>query len=189
MWGGPGFDETEKSMGNDLQRLAAAYHEAGHAAMAYEVGWWVNHEGVEIDRRQYTGLQLKSINYTLRNRAMVNCAGWASEHLRHGRGNQSRDDEHLSYVIYEVRGGDPEEIEFLGDDADTFVALLEALPEASDDDLIVEFRRYEEAAREILSDPEIWTCVTRIATALVEKGALNQNEIEGLLYPSNQDAL
>ena len=38
------------------QRHAAAYHEAAHAVMAFYLGGWVNDEGVEIDERQYCGL-------------------------------------------------------------------------------------------------------------------------------------
>ena len=37
------------------QRHAAAYHEAGQAVMAFYLGRWVNHEGVEIDERRYCG--------------------------------------------------------------------------------------------------------------------------------------
>jgi hypothetical protein len=32
-----------------------AYHEAGQAVMAFYLGRWVNHEGVEIDERRYCG--------------------------------------------------------------------------------------------------------------------------------------
>jgi hypothetical protein len=60
----------------DLQR--AAYHEAANAVIAYEVGWWINDEGVQIDERQYTGLRHRRFDDTTDSDVIVSLAGWPS---------------------------------------------------------------------------------------------------------------
>jgi hypothetical protein len=75
---------------DELQRHASACHEAAHAVVAYNVGFWVNDEGVEIDDRQYTGYRLREIDNTTWRRLNVALAGWIGEHLWYGKGNQLR---------------------------------------------------------------------------------------------------
>ena len=94
-----------------LQRRAAAYHEAGHAVVAYLVGWWVNDEGVEIDDRQYTGLRCYVQDHNIPGRALICLAGRLAEYkwLRQpGRCRYSDDD--LQSIIDDIRY-DQEEVE------------------------------------------------------------------------------
>jgi hypothetical protein len=59
-------------------RVSGAYHEAAHAVVAYFVGWWVNHEGVEIDAREY---HWRPASGHLRDRAVL-CLGVLSRLAR-----------------------------------------------------------------------------------------------------------
>jgi hypothetical protein len=61
---------------DDRQRQAA-WHEAGHAIVAFRFSRWINHEGIEIDRRPYSGLWRTPTSDTERAGVMIACAGWS----------------------------------------------------------------------------------------------------------------
>src|SRR4051812_3082716 len=73
-----------------LLLTTAAYHETGHAVMAYCFGWWVNYHGVEIEgygkseqewlgQRDYCGLRHTNRTDSVEANVCVNCAGRVSD--------------------------------------------------------------------------------------------------------------
>ncbi len=168
-------------MDDDFHRRASAYHEAGHSVVAYSVGWWVSIKGVEIDRRQYTGLRKYSFHNDARRNAMVGCAGWLAEHRWHGRASKFRPDEDLEFSLDEARY----EAEAIndGDDEGTFREMLKEFPDKSDDELISMFREFEHWTWETISEDSVWQSVVRVAEALITKGSLTAAEVETLLAP------
>ena len=130
------------------QRHAAAYHEAGHAVMAFYLGGWVNDEGVEIDERRYCGLGFPfGHDAQAKERFLLLCdlAGWRAEHLWHGKGS-SRDgypDEELFAVLEDRRQGWDD---YDGDDADAVDAMIKVWPAATDDELAQRYTDYSERA-------------------------------------------
>src|SRR5689334_18103473 len=95
----------------EVQRRATAYHEAAHAVVGCEVGWWITPEGIEIGEREYTGLRCWSEDLTGRNLALVSLAGWNAEHKWHGLGQEILNDEELIDILSDVRDGvDEDEI-------------------------------------------------------------------------------
>jgi hypothetical protein len=91
-------------MDDDLQRAAAAYHEAGHAVIAVFLGFDISPEGVEIDERQYTGT--RAYIYHLGGMAPYHqisvyqyLAGWLAEWHWHRLGVQYRSEEDIDVII------------------------------------------------------------------------------------------
>ncbi len=170
------------------QRRHAAFHEAAHAVLAYWFGWRVNYESVCImsyglprvpdGGQDYTGMRCELWAYTLRARACVNAAGWLAETIIKPE-LSVRDDDDLSWAINEVRWQDESEDE--GDHQSTFRALIGTHPDMSDEELIRAFRRYDAETLAILSRPEVWQSIQRVADALLTKGRLSGPEVEECL--------
>jgi hypothetical protein len=164
------------------QRETTARHEAAHAIVAYHYGWWVNHEGVEIDERQYTGLRRRQFENTEEARVCINQAGWLAEVLwpeNVGKA-EPRKDEDLRSVLDDLYW---DEVEFDegSDDLDTFVTLKESLPDATDDELLAAYRVYEAKTLALLKEPKVWNAVEAVAVALCQKGKLEAEEITEIL--------
>ncbi len=158
---------------------AASYHEAGHAVMAYQYGWWVNHEGVEVERRQYTGLRCHGFAKSPTQEIPISLAGWLSEHRFHGLGGRFRKDEDLQNILDALEWPDDDEDE--SDDAAVFRLIKDMYPDDSDGDLIARYREWEQEVWGWLGDAELWTKVERVAESLWQHKKLTAKQVEQLI--------
>jgi hypothetical protein len=165
----------------NVRRTAAAYHEAGHAVVAYWFGWWLNDEGVEIDDRWYTGCRKLVLDNTVEAQICQAMAGWLSEHKWHGLGSDYFGDENALYGLYLARNynpHDPDDFEFeeAGDIADIALMLYEADSEITDEEFLKALAPYRERARKILDEAEVWRAIEKLAAALLASGKLSDEE-------------
>ena len=170
----------------DLVRNAPAYHEAGHAVIGVQYGWKVNHEGVEIIEREYTGMRRLVLLDTTEASVVISLAGWASEYKYHSLGFKSHDDDELLSLISDIRYWE-QDSENHGDGHDAFIALLDESPNANDNELIHQYRYYENICIGHLEKQRIWQAVERVAQGLIEKGKLNAEEVEQLIWEYNSE--
>ena len=157
------------------------------------LGGIVNHEGVEIDARQYCGSRffIDPDDLDARERVSVlnSLAGWRAEHSWHGRGERDRTQDDLECSIYEARAAVDGEwtLDEGGDDASAFIEMLRRTPDASDDVLIARYSDYSELCHRVISEPEVWCAIELLAVALVESGKLDSahviQAIGGSTYP------
>jgi len=63
-----------------------------------------------------------------------------------------------------------------GDDAATFARMLTDTPEASDKELIRQYRKYEAKTCKLLDRPEVWGSVERLAARLLRTGKVAAEE-------------
>lgn len=141
------------------QRVASAWHEAGHAVMALYLGGWIDAGGVEIDERQNCSCTfVAGLDALASERVTVlSClAGWRSEHLWH------------EGEILDAH---------LGDDARALSAMRETRPEATEDELMQRYADYAKQCDTILRKPEVWDAVERIAEKLIECGRLSMADV------------
>jgi hypothetical protein len=161
-----------------LQRLHSAHHEAAHAVVGAYFGWRVNYEGIEIEgigegRRDYTGQCCYIEDQTLEAVACVNCAGWLAEiRLTPDRAKRRSDDELLNEIA-EVRCGEVWDAE---DDSETFARILKDHFDATDEELIFQYRKYEKQTAALLEKEEIWGTIEELARMLLECGKLSEDE-------------
>ena len=164
-------------------RWHSAYHEAAHAVIAYHFGWWVNHEDVEIDDRQYCGLRRRVLDDTEQAAVCVSLAGWGAEMRLAPDLATSKSDDDLIFWLRDVRRGNPDE----SDDADVFQRLMQTRPNASNEDLLAVYRSYEAETATLLSRADVWESIERVAHALLESGKLSGEQVEVLLVAGVKD--
>ena len=170
-----------KQITHEQIREATAYHEAGHAVIAVTCGWSVNHEGVEIDEREYTGFTLLLRENSPTQRIHVNLAGWLSEHKFHGLGGLREDDDLQSVLDMARNPVFADEDDRGADDFGTFEALLEDYPGATDEELIAKYREYQNDVMDELDDPDVWKTIEILAALLLKKGKVEGEEANELI--------
>jgi len=165
---------------SDIQRRAAAYHEAGHAVIAWMVGFEISSKGVDIDLRQYTGLQIHRYHQTADdytdNVVAFNMAGWLSEYKDNGLGG-FRDDDALQFEIDElpfhdsdIKDGSGNAFEEDGDNYSTFKLLFDLNPDLSDEEAMALYRQHQDRVWKMLHDHDIWSAMEHVASLLIDKG-------------------
>jgi hypothetical protein len=151
--------------------------------MALWHGWGISQEGVEIDRRQYTGLRCTLFQNDLEApNVIISLVGWRAEHKWHGRGAAHRLDDEIESIIAAVRYWWEEEADC--DDGDAIRHLLRLHPDATDAELIALHRRYEAETLALLEDPALWSKIERVAAELVALGEISATQAHRLAgYP------
>jgi len=164
-------------MNKELNHWAACYHEAGHAVSAYQVGWWVNSEGVEVGAKECTGLGCREIDYTPWRRAYVFMGGLMAEYKFLRLKSFPREAE-LADILAAVRAGERRD----GDESEILRALADQFPDAPDADLIDLYKEYRRVLlKEMDTGNGFWNRITHLAEALFRKPRLSPDEVEALL--------
>jgi hypothetical protein len=154
-------------------RETIAYHEAGHAVVAYEFGWWVRRGGVRLGAWAHVRLQHRKSDYTVLgesdNMMMANIcislAGLLAEEKFHRVRWHFEED--VVRHLRAVRAGESEGVSL---DPSDLRAVALAL---HDDDPTISFagaRRVVNYCRNVTNalfdDPRVWGGVERLAKAL-----------------------
>ena len=165
----------------------AAYHEAGHAVMAYQVDWWVRYVeiyGIKNGKKDYTALTRYSLYDDSGRALLINCAGWLSEWKNDNGGEKLKPQDHLDFVYDEVQSllyYDEDDIINCGDDGSSIFRIIKDFPNFSEVQVIKYYRKCELEAWGILENPEVWSKVEKLAKALLEKGKIEKNEVEKII--------
>lgn len=166
----------------DRQTLVedAAFHEAGHAVIAYEVGWccrYVEIEGVRNGTENYTAVAYRAFDRNLWRKLLGNHAGRLAGAKYLDRVFPYADEGDLQFVVETVR----EDEVFGSDDAESVQSILKEHLGASDQAVMAIFREYERECWEMLQDEVVWSKVERLAAALLEHGRIDRREVERIL--------
>lgn len=174
----------ENKMTKHYKIVNGAYHEAGHAVVAYQLGWWVRYieiEGVGEGSKDYTGLSSYEYDRTYWRRVSINCAGWLSGWKNDKKGLRLQPDNHLEYILEDLKAAPLEEEEQAADDYDSLIAIRTEYPNWKDEQVIQEFRQMEEGCWEMLADPTVWRQINGVASLLLSKGKITREEAEAVL--------
>jgi hypothetical protein len=176
------LDLNPMSAGSKSQRDATAYHEAGHAVVAYVFGWWVAGRGIDIDAGQEVELSYRQIDRTLDAEVVVSLAGWVAEFKLHGTGVRRSEDAETLLLEIQMARLDPDNWDVDGtDNLTVFARLLSDNPAAADEILLERYGAHEAATVRLLDEPIVWAAVERVAAVLIEHGKLSAVGVEVLL--------
>jgi hypothetical protein len=166
-----------------VERRRAAYHEAAHAVVGYWFGLHLDDGGITVDQPDYYYRDPSRRRELFLNPEQadvcVRLAGRLAENLLYPlRVQLPSDDELLTILAFACWHCE------WPDEADNFLALRrlrEARDTARDEDLLAAYRGFEAATMTLLLCPSIWQSVERIATALLERGTVTDDEAAALL--------
>ena len=168
--------------GSKTRREATAYHEAGHAVVAYVFGWRVAGNGIEIDASQYADVSFRRVDRTTDAEVIQSLAGRLAEFKLHGNGGRHSEDTETLLLEIQLARLDPADWD--AEDADDLVVfgrLLSEDPDATDETLLERYGAYVAATVRLLDEPVVWAAVERVAAALIEHGKLDVDAVEALL--------
>jgi hypothetical protein len=167
-----------------VERRRVAYHAAAQAVVGYWFGWQLNDDGVTIRQSDYYYHDFRRRRELFLSPEQadvcVRLAGRLAEALLYPSRVQSPSDDELLTILDFACWDD----EWPDDDADDFLTLRrlrETRDIIRDEELLAAYRAYEAEAMALLACPSIWQSVERIATALLERGTLTDDEASALL--------
>jgi hypothetical protein len=172
-------------MDNMLQRYAAAFHEAGHAAVALDAGGWINHHGVFIDDNNlgHCGAQFRRIEYSVGTRIRYSLAGRLAE--RHWAGRPDND-RNYTCALEDLRDpdwwADRDPNETLGDDEAAVQALLDENPDIDEAGVLAAIAEHRSYLLKLFSRAFFWEKVERIALALLAYDKLDSEQVERIFW-------
>jgi hypothetical protein len=158
------------------KRRGKAYHEAGHAVVAYQMGGWV--DSLDIAGRGCANFSVATVDDTTERVSVIYCAGWLAEWRWHRQGSRFRRRECLKFIIEATRGEIDEER--AGDVQSSILRLIRDC-DATDEELIARFRDYENEAARLIDTPAIWNQIKRLVPPLIQHGKLTQEQVEEIL--------
>ena len=157
-----------------------AYHEAGHAVVAYEFGWWVHRGGVRIGAWAHGRLRYRQSDDTMLAHICISLAGLLAE--QKFLGLQWRFEEDVVEPLRAVRAGEDEGLRLDPTDLRAVaLALLEDDPTISLSGArrVVTYCRNHTNA--LLDEPRVWGGVERVAKALFRRRYLSPRAVKQLL--------
>jgi hypothetical protein len=163
---------------------SCAYHEAGHAVVAYEFGWYLRHGGVRIGKIAEACMRTPGELRTAEAEIVVALAGWVAEAKWRGVKSLVAYDEILEWV--EDFRRNPKTCDRLTswtDPHDVARPLVKAYPRISDRAAYRMVRQYERETIALLDEPRMWSAVERMAAALLCRGQLSHATAVNLLGP------
>jgi hypothetical protein len=181
-----GAAEIERLLGTERKANAdderSAYHEAGHAVVGYQFGWYLRRGGVRIGADAATHHRTPEGLYTERSRVMVALAGWVADAKFLGVKSLVAYDEILDAVKHlpSDTSWDPFAIA---------AEVLKADPLINRRAARAWVRRYERETVALINEPRVWSAVERVADALVRRRQLSNAAAVRLLGRSFFDGV
>jgi hypothetical protein len=163
------------TLGINFDRVATAYHEAGHAVAGFWFGWVIGQKGIEIDQHQCCNFGCTAFAYTIEARAVVAMAGWLAERKWHGQGSVNWDDD----LIHILDAHDWGQV-IVGDDEQHVAKALVGNRESEDvetKEFMVAVHVFREQTMALMSNPPFWRAVRQLARALLLRGKLSDLEV------------
>jgi len=159
----------------DFDRVATAYHEAGHAMAGYWFGWVIGQNGVEIVEHQICSFGCPAFAYTVEARAVVAMAGWLAERKWHGQGGTDWENQ-LVHILDAHHWGQI----IVGNDDQQVVQALVGNREPDDietKEFLLAIHAFREQAMALMARPAFWASIRRVARALLVKGKLSDIDV------------
>lgn len=160
-------------------RATTAYHEAAHAVVAARYGWWIIEPGIRIDSSWHAQFRCRVWDGTAPAQIAVFLAGELAARVHHGVlacGYRSRADFDCLYDDIKEEEG------FLdGDETDAIRVLIDRYPDMTPARLYRLFERLERRTLRLIQQPEIWTRIDGLVTALIERGDLSAEDASAIM--------
>jgi hypothetical protein len=161
---------------------SCAFHEAGHAVVAYEYGWYLRHGGVRIGKNAEARLRTPDELRTPEAEIIVALAGWVADAKYCGVKSLVAYDEILDWIKDLRRNPEAcNRLTSFNDPHDVARPLLKAYPHLSDRGAYRMVQRYERETAALLAEPRVWSAVERLAAALLRRGQLSHAAAVNLL--------
>jgi hypothetical protein len=170
------LERLTRRNGIDFNRVATAYHEAGHAVVGFWYGWVIAPGGVEIDQHQRCSFACGAFAYTIEARAVLAMAGWLAELKWHRQGRANRDEE----LIHILDAHDWGQVCVDHDDSRQIVMALVGSRDADSvetDEFLFSIYSLRQHALDLVSRPPIWRAIRKVARALLARGKLSDADV------------